>query len=163
MKDGAAQDTHHLLEEKDFLEIRHNRHPKRKNNIIVAAMYDAYIGGMSLSAIGTLYGKTRQAVYDTFRSRGYPLRSKKLVGARMVGGIRYTLDGAGYLRGTADGHRVYLHKVVWEAAHGPLPVRNQLHFIDGDKQNCALENLEVVPYEMLSRTFNPSGRNQFSV
>ncbi|MHC1700320.1 MAG: HNH endonuclease signature motif containing protein [Humidesulfovibrio sp.] len=36
------------------------------------------------------------------------------------------------------------HIVVWEAAHGPVPKGHKLRFIDGDKLNCALENLELV-------------------
>jgi hypothetical protein len=34
--------------------------------------------------------------------------------------------------------------VVWEAAHGPVPKGHKLRFIDGNKLNCALENLELV-------------------
>lgn len=36
------------------------------------------------------------------------------------------------------------HVVVWESAHGPVPKGHKLRFIDGDKLNCALENLEMV-------------------
>lgn len=36
------------------------------------------------------------------------------------------------------------HAAVWEAANGPVPKGHALRFIDGDKSNCALENLELV-------------------
>lgn len=143
-------------------EIRYTRHPNRKNNFKVAEMYDCYKDGMSLATIAKLYKCSRQAVYDVFRARGYRLRSKKLKGARIVDGIRYTFDGNGYLRGTKDGKRVYLHKLVWIAANGEIPAGFQLHFKDNNKEHCAIENLELVPLDRLSRVFNPSGRNQFS-
>lgn len=143
--------------------IRYNRHPKRRNNFKVGEMYDCYRDGMSLATIAKLYGCTRQAVYDVFRSRGYKLRTKKLAGARVVDGVRYTFDGAGYLRGTHGGKRVYLHKLVWQRAHGPVPAGFQIHFIDNNKENCSLENLELVPLTEASRRFNPTGRNQYTV
>jgi hypothetical protein len=33
---------------------------------------------------------------------------------------------------------------VWEAVHGPIPKGHKVRFLDGDKLNCALENLELV-------------------
>ncbi len=36
------------------------------------------------------------------------------------------------------------HLVVWEAANGPTPKGHKIRFLDGDKLNCALENLELV-------------------
>jgi len=36
------------------------------------------------------------------------------------------------------------HIVVWEAANGSIPKGHKIRFIDGDKLNCALENLELV-------------------
>jgi hypothetical protein len=55
--------------------ILYNKHPRRKNNDLVAAMYAMYLRGpkrrpMSLAEIARIYRKTRQAVYDVFRSRG---------------------------------------------------------------------------------------------
>lgn len=33
---------------------------------------------------------------------------------------------------------------VWETANGPIPKGHKVRFLDGDKLNCALENLELV-------------------
>lgn len=143
--------------------IRLNRHPLRQNNYRVAEMYDAYQDGMSLANVAKLYGCTRQAVYDVFRSRGYRLRKKKHKGLTERYGIEFTLDGRGTLRGSKDGRRVYLHRMVWEEANGTLPAAHVLTFLDGDRTNVALENLELVPMNQMSRRFNPTGRNQFSV
>jgi hypothetical protein len=143
-------------------QIRYNRHPLRQNNFKVGEMYDCYKDGMSLSMIAKLYVVTRQAVYDVFHSRGYPLRSKKLEGATTWNGVRYTFDGAGFLRGTRNGKREYLHKAVWERANGPLLPKYVLLHRDGDKTNNALENLEELPMSKMQSRFNPTGRNQYS-
>jgi hypothetical protein len=144
--------------------IRYNRHPQRKNNFKVAEMYDAYKDGMSLATIAKLYAPlTRQAVYDTFRSRGYPLRTKKFKGLQMLDGIRFTLTKGGHLRGTqSNGRRVLMHWYVWEKAHGPIPPGHCIFHKDRNPANNALENLELLPKAQMSYVFNPGGRNQFS-
>lgn len=47
---------------------------------------------------------------------------------------------------TADCPRVtwYAHRVVWEAAHGPIPDGMQIDHLDCDAGNNALSNLELV-------------------
>jgi hypothetical protein len=37
-----------------------------------------------------------------------------------------------------------LHRVLWEDAHGPIPSTHALVFIDGDRLNVCLENLELI-------------------
>lgn len=44
-----------------------------------------------------------------------------------------------------------VHLLVWEAAHGPLPPGHAVSFKDGNKQNTALENLELVSRADLMR------------
>jgi len=39
---------------------------------------------------------------------------------------------------------VPVHRIVWEQANGPLPVGQAVIFIDGDKTNIALDNLQDV-------------------
>ncbi len=36
------------------------------------------------------------------------------------------------------------HHIVWEEAHGPIPKGYKLTFLDGNKQNCVLENLALI-------------------
>ena len=44
-----------------------------------------------------------------------------------------------------DGHNfVSKHRLVWEAANGPIPKGHKVIFLDGDKLNYALENLALV-------------------
>lgn len=139
-----------------------NKHPNRKNNQVVAAMYSAYQSGMSLEQIAKLYRKTRQCVYDLFRSRGYPLRSKQHKGLTIIDGVRFTETKGGYLRGTFNKKRILAHWYVWEKAHGPIPAGYVIHHKDHDPKNNSLENLELVARDKMGKTFNPNGRNQFS-
>lgn len=45
-----------------------------------------------------------------------------------------------------------LHRHNWEQAHGPIPAGFNLRFIDGDRRNCALANLELLERaEMMRR------------
>ena len=34
---------------------------------------------------------------------------------------------------------------VWQAAHGPIPKGWLIHHLNGDRRDCRLENLAVVP------------------
>lgn len=145
------------------VEILYNRHKNRKNNYIVAAMYAMYCSGRSLTQVAKVYKKTRQAVYDLFRSRGYPLRSKKLKGLQILDGIRFTEMKGGYLRGSMkDGKRITMHKYIWEKHRGPVPDGFVIHHKDKDPKNNNIKNLELIPMKEMSHRFNPEGRNQFS-
>ncbi len=39
---------------------------------------------------------------------------------------------------------MFVHKMVWEIEHGPVPAGHVVAFKDGDKLNVALENLELL-------------------
>lgn len=36
------------------------------------------------------------------------------------------------------------HLIVWEEAHGPIPKGYKITFLDGNRQNCSLENLALI-------------------
>ena len=99
MIDSALRDF------KPVNKIRYNKHPRRKNNDLVAAMYAMYSTPgedgrfRSIEAVRGYAERRRQAVYDMFRSRGYELRSKRLDGLQLLDGIRFTKTKGGYLRG----------------------------------------------------------------
>lgn len=62
-----------------------------------------------------------------------------------VGSITVTSDGFLKLKIAEPSQWVLKHRHVWEAIHGPVPPKHMLRFIDGNPQNCALENLECLP------------------
>ncbi len=148
----------------DFItgfEIRHNKHPNRKNNLKIGAMYDLYKNGYSLQKIGTLYRISRQAVYDLFKSRGYELRSKKMEGLQELDGIKFTLMNGGYLRGTTKQGRMTMQKYVWEKYNGSVPDGYVIHHKNGIKTDNDINNLHLVEKSKMSKVFNPKGNNQF--
>src|SRR6478609_5108044 len=59
---------------------------------------------------------------------------------QMFEGKRCTPSKGGYFRSP----RWWLHRRVWEAAHGPIPPGHHVHHKDHDKANNALANLEVI-------------------
>lgn len=42
-------------------------------------------------------------------------------------------------------YSVLLHRVVYEAVHGPIPEGHEVHHIDEDTFNCHPDNLEAIP------------------
>lgn len=126
-------------------------------------MYAMYQTGASLADIGIRYGRSRQAVYDVFRTRGYELRSKKMVGLQILDGIKFTRTKGGYLRGTcSDGRRMLMHHYVYEKHTGQrvMPGWN-IHHKDGNKENNLIENLEYMTIADHSRIYSPH-LNQFT-
>lgn len=143
--------------------IRYTKYRNSKNNDIVASMYAMYGTGKSLADIGIVYKKTRQAVHELFRARGYKLRSKKLKGLTFIDGFQFTENRDGYLRGTVNGKRLLAHQYIWAKANGEIPPDHVLHHIDLDLKNNNLENLKLVHKSKMGETFNPQGRNQYSI
>lgn len=50
---------------------------------------------------------------------------------------------------TAEPKRFELkHRHVWEQAHGTIPERHVIRFLDNDRTNCAIDNLMCVPIQV---------------
>jgi hypothetical protein len=73
------------------------------------------------------------------------------------------LNGDGYLRikvlphscghGAKDKAWEFVHRRVWEAAHGPISKGHRIWWKDGNHENCAIENLELLSdREHMART-----------
>jgi|GEM_PF-3505190 len=151
--------------EKVANKIRYNKHPRRKNNDLVAAMYAMYRRGpdgkpKSLAEVGNMYRKTRQAIYDVFRTRGYKLRSKPVKPFVIVGGRKFTARNDGYWRATS-GDRKQLHVYVWEKFNGKLPIGCGIHHKDKDRSNNNIANLVCLTVKEISSKHNPH-LNQFT-
>lgn len=65
----------------------------------------------------------------------------------VLGALRVNTEGYIDMRVSFDpgakGWRL-LHRILWEDAHGPVPAGHCLRFIDGDKLNVCLENLQLI-------------------
>ena len=72
-----------------------------------------------------------------------------------IGHIRTTADG--YLEqkmtdtGVTRRDYVLIHRLVWMAAHGPIPAGHVVVFRDGNKLNPELTNLELITRQELAR------------
>jgi hypothetical protein len=72
-----------------------------------------------------------------------------------VGSMRFSKEG--YLQckvydtGYPPHDWVAVHLMCWEAYHGPLPPKHRVCFKDGNKQNIAIENLELLTAADLMR------------
>lgn len=114
---------------------------RRLSEAAVTQMYNDYLRLRSLTAVGKKYGRTGQSIWELFHKRG--LDTCKQCGEVLVrNGVRFLRDQDGYWRATS-GKRPGLNRVVWEEAHGPVPAGFEVCFKDGNKDNCALENLEL--------------------
>lgn len=58
-------------------------------------------------------------------------------------GRKYSHKSDGYWRAT-DGSRKPLHVAIWEAANGKVPDGYEIHHVDRNKDNNALENLQCL-------------------
>lgn len=68
---------------------------------------------------------------------------------REIGTERTHADGYVYLR--IESGCVLKHRHVWEQTHGPVPDGYVIVFIDGNRQNCSLDNLQLLSRADLGR------------
>lgn len=65
-----------------------------------------------------------------------------------IGTFTHTMDG--YLvrkvqeEGTQWERFQFVHKAVWEKHYGPIPEGKMVSFLDGDKDNCNIDNLVLI-------------------
>lgn len=114
---------------------------------VVGQMHADYQRLGSCAKVAALYGRTRQAMFDIFKSHGCALHAKTFKSKLSYGGRDYTFDSGRtrhrYWRATR-GDREPLHRRIWREAGGAIPAGYELAFRDGDGANYALENLELV-------------------
>lgn len=70
---------------------------------------------------------------------------------RPVGSERVNVDGYIELK-VADPNKWRLkHNVIWEQANGPIPPGHCILFLDSNKQNVSLDNLQLITRKQLAR------------
>ena len=61
-----------------------------------------------------------------------------------VGYIRILQDGYVEIKTAEPGTFELLHRVVWTQHHGAIPDGHKIRFKDGNRQNCDIDNLELI-------------------
>lgn len=84
--------------------------------------------------------KQEKALKTTFKKGTRPKNY------RPVGSERITKDG--YIEIKIQDPDVWetKHRIIWEKVHGPIPEGYRLMFLDGNRKNCKIDNLKLVPY-----------------
>lgn len=54
------------------------------------------------------------------------------------------IDGYVHIKPPGEKYMTLKHRWIWEQAHGPIPPGHCLIFLDGNKQNCSLNNLALI-------------------
>lgn len=78
--------------------------------------------------------------------KGHPVWNHKPIGSTRVNVYGYVEEKV------AEPNKWRLkHQIVWEAAHGKTKKGEMIVFLDGNKQNCSLENLTVINQSVNAR------------
>lgn len=110
-------------------------------------MYALYQQGKTCTQIAAVYGISRQSVWDRLRRRGLKLRPcPRNMALPFIewGGNRYAPNKDNYFRKTT-GDRSLLHWDIWEQRHGRVKNGHVVRFVDGDRMNLDIDNLESLP------------------
>ena len=144
---------------------------RRRKDDKAAGMYALYQQGLSTRQVAALFGCSGDSVHQMFKRRKWTMRpgpraiSRRMWKAVTYKGKRYTPEKDGYLRCTSpvNGRRlsVFLHRVIWEEHHGPIPTHQCVSFKDGDRSNCAIENLELLDRCQV-QSAKGAGNNQYT-
>lgn len=136
----------------------------------VARLAADYARVGSLEKVGALHGRTRQSVYQIFKTHGVVRNARRDAKPFLMhAGRKFTLDEQGYYRETAGrgrakavaGVEIVLHRVLWTEERGPIPRGHWVVFRDHNRLNCVIENLLCLPRSQ-AQSHMSTGRNQFN-
>ena len=121
------------------------------------AMMADYYRLRSLAQVAALYGRTRQAMWEILTTAGCRFYKKNPLASIVYKGRKFTPGKGGYYRDTAirstkpNGFEVQLHRQIWVDHNGAIPAGYQVGIKDGNKANCAVENLMCLPLSEIVR------------
>ena len=155
-----------------------------KRNPIYDIAYQSYIDGLSLGQIAKNIGVTRQCVFKAFKKRGLQLRDRMCITPigyeamvkngqkisqlqerkfrkyQIYNSEKFTLRNNGYF-GLTKGQRILMHRYVWQNEKGIIPIGYDIHHIDENKENNAIDNLECLSKSEHTRKYSPHN-NQYT-
>ena len=103
----------------------------------------------------TPVNKGTKGLYNVGGNRTSFKKGQRPKNYKPVGHERLDRDGYVLIKvsDTGEWHQRWRHKhkVVWEAAHGPIPKGHVLIFLDRNKLNVSLDNLQLITNSQLAR------------
>ena len=124
-------------------------------------MHSLYLEGNSLESVASVFGVSRQSVYELFKNNGKAMRGKKKPLPFVLFNLnRYTLRNTGYY-GRTNKNRDLLHRDVWEFYKGTIPNGFDIHHINGNKEDNRIENLECLSKSEHTKKYSPHN-NQYT-
>lgn len=82
----------------------------------------------------------KNSVRAQFKSGDIPFNTRPMYSERF--------SKNGYIEIKIPVHNKYVlkHRWVWESHNGPIPKGCQIHFLDGNRTNCDISNLEMITH-----------------
>ena len=83
--------------------------------------------------------QTKGRMAETQFKKGQPAINKLPIGTEVVKG-----DGYVWVKIEEPNKWKQKHRIVWEEKNGPIPEGMLITFLDGDRTNCSLDNLQLI-------------------
>lgn len=116
-------------------------------------MYEQYKTGLPLSVVATMNGLSYNSLRGRFYCRGLAVRKRKPnPNFIMFEGSRFTKRSDGIYRRTT-GKQDSLGRAVWKKHRGNIPEGFKICYIDGNRANHAIENLDCVDHGDVRRRY----------
>lgn len=131
-----------------------------KTKVPIEELINLYNKGFSCEDIGYIIGRSRQAVWERLKRKGFKLRTKKVLPYIIYDGLKFTPNDHGYYRATTRDKHISLHRYKYEKEVGIIPDGFDIHHIDGNKQNNNISNLECLSKSEHTKKYSPH-HNQF--
>ena len=92
------------------------------------------------------------SIYNKAAALGLVKKGHRPVNVKPIGYERVCKeDGYVYIKVAEGKPMVLKHRYVWEQTNGPIPAGYNITFIDGNRQNCDLSNLQLISREDSAR------------
>lgn len=156
----------YTVEQKEFIQL----HYKCRGNKELTEMFNAHFGlALKVSQVKSykknqkwssgLDGRFKPADVSKNKGKKYPgqvnrtsfKKGQRPTNFRPVGSERVRVDGYIEIK-VSDPDKWRLKQlVIWEEAYGAIPKGHRLVFLDGDKLNVTLDNLQMITQSQLAR------------
>lgn len=121
----------------------------KKNHSLKSNIATTFRKGVAPTNKGT------KGLYNVGGNKTSFKKGQKAPNYKPIGTERVDRDGYLLVKVRDDGpwHKrwVHKHKVIWEEANGTIPKGHRILFLDSDRSNLSLENLQLITQSQLAR------------